>query len=155
MAARLIGLFSLLLMLPFVALLAWTCLLLLPTIFATYQCVPPVYPSLAASPMAGGTPVKTFTADPIEKVRDAYAGGLNAEYREELHSDSLWMIEAVQEDYLLQCYNTPTSLDIECGGILLKPADNRTSIERVWHVSEGLGCDQFLQLPKEYYSDAP
>ena len=158
MLPRVIRLLALLIGLPFAALfvaLAITLgILILPTVFAKYQCVPPDYPALKTSPMTAGTPIKSFTTDGIEKVRDAYVSFLNAApSQREITKDRLWKVETVKQDYLLQCYYSPTDLDLECGGILLVPTETGTSIERVWHVSEGMGCEQFLEVPKEYYYD--
>jgi hypothetical protein len=158
MFPRLVRLLALLIILPFAALFAALAItlgiLILPGVFAKYQCVPPDYPALLTSPMTTGTPIKSFTTDGIEKVRDAYVSLLNAvPSQEELTKDKLWKVERVKQDYLLQCYNSPTHLDLECGGILLVPTEAGTSIERVWHVSEGMGCEQFLEVPKEYFYD--
>ena len=155
MLPRLVRLLALLIILPFAALIVAPAItlgiLILPSVFAKYQCLPPDYPALKTSPMTTGTPIKSFTTDGIEKVRDAYVSFLGAvPSQEEITKDRLWKLESVKQDYLLQCYNSPTDLDLECGGILLVPTETGTSIERVWHVSEGMGCEQFLGVPKEY-----
>ena len=139
-----------LLVLIVVALLLLTSCQRGPAVSRSYhRCVPPAYPTLQTSPMVARRGVLGTTTDPVEKVSDIFKNLLNPDPWMAHTPGTLWMMKAVGEGYLFQCFNTPSDLETEFGCILL--ADNGkggTSIERMWDTSEGgLTCATLLQIP--------
>lgn len=114
-----------------------------------YACFPPEYPSLAGGQIKAGVALTSFTADSIEQVRDRYWALLKPKTGASPDEKWVWEMTQLAQGYLLECWNTPNDLEVECAGILLTPAKGGTTIERVRVVSEGSGCRGFLHMPQE------